>query len=150
MIIKAISEIVSTDRKKTEEVMKQIVGVLSKDKEIKILHSKINEPQKVEGVEYEAYSGFVEIEIEVKDIFKVLSLCINFLFSSIEIIEPEESITLPSTDLSEVLTEFLNRLHKASENIIYWKTQAARLSKKLKEERGRVEVEGDRGKKGKK
>ena len=146
MIIKAISEVVTTDRKKTDEVMKQIVQLLSKDKEIRVLDSKINEPQKVEGAKYEAYSGFAEVEIEVKDIVKVASLCINFLFSSVEIIDPPENITLGSTDLSEVLTEFLNRLHRASEGIIFWKTQAARLGKRLKFESGKVLIEGEEGK----
>jgi hypothetical protein len=65
----------------------------------------------VEKVKEKMFSTFVELEIKFKDIKDLYLFCMEFLPTSIEILD-QEKITLNAADFTSALNEVVAHFHK--------------------------------------
>ena len=134
MKIKAIAiiNIIGRPADYLKVIMGKVIEELKKDKDISIQKTRIEEPtiikQKTEQLEKvvgkkEVFGTFCELEMEFKDFSKVLGFMIDYMPTSIEIIEPSE-IKMSLHEMNGFLADFMSKLHLYDE-----------LMKKLKLER---------------
>jgi hypothetical protein len=86
---------------------------LSKAKNVQLINSKIAE-SKIIDKEKDLFSCFAEVEVQVDGFHNLLNLVIDFMPSSIEIIEPNEFI-LDSQEATMFANDLAGRLHKYDE-----------------------------------
>ena len=77
------------------------------------------------------FSGFVELEFDAKDLNVMFGIVIDYLPSSIEIIEPEELKTT-SFDTNAILNEVGGRLHAYDAAVKQMKAHNIVIGKELK------------------
>jgi hypothetical protein len=102
-----------------KETMEKFVETLGKEEGIIIKDKKIYAPKKIENKDEngkliinrdEIFSTFCEIELELKDMFRLLGLAFKYLPSHVEIIEPEE-FKMRNNDFNAIVNEILSKLH---------------------------------------
>ena len=108
-MIKAIVliELMGSPKEHIESLMKEIVENLKKEKDVKVNSDKISEVAEVKGF----WSSFTELEIEVKDIGKLVDISFDYMPSSIEILEPEKT-EVDMKYMSDFINDLLARLHR--------------------------------------
>lgn len=116
-----------------EEHVKQTLDLLAekfgeKRRDIKVTSKKVNEPKKASE---KMFSGFVEFEFEAKDICVMFGIVVDYLPSSIEIIEPEE-LKETSFNLNGILNEVGGRLHAYDAAVKQLKAHNIMIGKELK------------------
>jgi hypothetical protein len=87
--------------------MKEIVDNLKKEKDVKVHSHKMSDTAEVKGF----WSSFTELEIEVKDIGKLVDISFDYMPSSIEILEPER-IEVDMKYMGDFINDLLARLHR--------------------------------------
>jgi len=103
--IKAVVEIAGSPKEHVEETMKK---VLEKVKEnFDVTNEILYDAEKVN----EFWSTFVDIEIEMKDMDKLLEFSFDFMPSSIEILEPSK-FNINSSEIEDMLNDLLAKLHQ--------------------------------------
>ncbi|MBI2142515.1 hypothetical protein HYU15_03445 [Candidatus Woesearchaeota archaeon] len=133
-LARAIIEVAGKPRSHIESTMRLVVEKLKTEDGIKVLSARINEPQQHEDI----YSAFAEVEAELEGFESVLLLCFEYMPSSIEFIEPEET-KIASLSLTEIFNDLLARLHQAdmrlkdvnAANLILEKNATALLKRAL-------------------
>ncbi len=108
-MIKAIVviELMGSPKEHIESLMKEIVENLKKEKDVKVHNEKMSEVAEVKGF----WSSFAELEIEVKDIGKLVDISFDYMPSSIEILEPER-IEVDMKYMGDFINDLLARLHR--------------------------------------
>ena len=90
------------------EVMENIVTKLDKNPRLEIIQKEISPAEKVKE---KMFSSFVEIEMKFTDIRDLYLYCIEFLPTSIEILDTEE-LTIKTTNFTSSLNEVIAHFHK--------------------------------------
>ncbi|MBU2639573.1 MAG: hypothetical protein KKG75_02575 [Nanoarchaeota archaeon] len=107
--IKAIIEILGKPKEHVEETMQKVIQELEKREGVTITNKEI---AKTRGVE-KLFSTYVDLELTLNDLDKLIDFCFDFLPSSIEIIEPER-LDLDSHKIAEFMNDLLAKLHQHS------------------------------------
>jgi hypothetical protein len=107
ILCRFIIEMLGAPKEHIEKTMKGYVAKLKEDKELEIIKEDYADVKPQDKM----FSTFVELEVWVKDIYKVVEFCFDALPSSVEIIEPE-SIKLESRELAGLLNDLQAKLHK--------------------------------------
>jgi len=128
----AIINIVGRPADYLKEVMTKVVEHLKNEKGLVIKKERVEEPvlikdkigeiKKTTG-EKDVFGTFCEVEIEFKDFSKLLGFMIDYMPTSVEIIEPPE-IKINLHDVNAFISDFMAKLHTYDE-----------VTKKLKLER---------------
>lgn len=92
-----------------QKTLKGYVDNLKKDKKIEFIHEDYADPEQVENSTL--FTTFVEFEVIMKDITRVIEFCFDFMPSSVEIIEPT-NIILQNKVMNGLLNDIQARLHK--------------------------------------
>lgn len=103
--LRAIFEIFGKPKENVDDAIKLLVEKLKTMDQYKIILEKYFDAKEVENM----WSNFVELEILAKDLNSVIDLVIDYLPSSIEIIEPE-NVTLNANDMAGVLNDLSVRI----------------------------------------
>ncbi len=108
-MIKAIVviELMGSPKEHIESLMKEIVENLKKEKDVKVHSHKMSDIAEVKGF----WSSFTELEIEVKDIGKLVDISFDYMPSSIEILEPEKT-EVDMKYMGDFINDLLARLHR--------------------------------------
>jgi len=115
----AIFEMVGNPKEFVEDSLKKYIHKMKELEGIKLLSYKIANPEKLENPENKTFklesekplwSAFAEVEFLAKDVQHFTWLCINFLPSSIEIIEPTEFV-IDNVRFGHILNDFVAKLH---------------------------------------
>lgn len=108
-MIKAIVviELMGSPKEHIESLMKEIVENLKKEKDVKVHNEKMSDTAEVKGF----WSSFAEMEIEVKDIGKLVDISFDYMPSSIEILEPEKT-EVDMKYMGDFINDLLARLHR--------------------------------------
>ncbi|MBD3249518.1 hypothetical protein GF336_05715 [Candidatus Woesearchaeota archaeon] len=104
---RAIIEVAGKPKEHIEKAIKSYVEKIKNDPDIDILKSDFAEVTENEGM----FSTFVEMDIVVKDMPRLISFCFNYMPSSIEISEPQE-MKLNSAELSTIFSDLQAKLHE--------------------------------------
>jgi hypothetical protein len=119
VVARIIINVAGKPKEHVEKAMKIVVENIQKEKQISIIKRKMMKAQKKE----EAYfSAVAELEIECDNPAALVGFCLDYLPSSVEIIEPEE-INLDSMDLASLLNDLLSKMHNASLNVGQMKSE---------------------------
>lgn len=113
---RAIIEMLGAPKEYIEKTLKDYVAKL-KDEGLNVLDEDYHEAQKQD----ELFSAFVELDIQFKNLTKVLDFCFESMPSSIEIYEPEK-LELPAIEFNNLLNDLQARLHEVD---MYVKTTEA-------------------------
>ncbi|MDD5253546.1 MAG: hypothetical protein PHG05_00375 [Candidatus Nanoarchaeia archaeon] len=109
IIVKAIIEILGLPKEHVEESIKKVVETLKE--RFKVKESKIYESQEVQSGKYKLWTAFLETEIQIEKYTDLISLCFDFMPSSIEILEPLE-LKMKSTDYEALINDLIAKLHQ--------------------------------------
>lgn len=126
------------------ETLEKLVDQLDKEENVEVIKKTINEPKKaekkvgtldkgqaqVQGGEF--YTSFVEVEIDVKDMFTLAGLMFKYMPAYVEIISPE-LIALTNNHWNEILNTLTQRLHGYDEVARTLQVEREILTQKLKE-----------------
>ncbi|MGM5481874.1 MAG: hypothetical protein ACQESF_00280 [Nanobdellota archaeon] len=114
IIAKAIIEMVGSPKEHIENTIKQYVDKIETDyKEIKLNDSHIEKAKESEESTEKAklYNVFAEVELKIKGIENLSYFCIDYMPSSIEIIEPD-TFEYEARDFTGFINDLLAKLHQ--------------------------------------
>jgi len=103
---RVILEVLGKPKEHVEETIKSFVDKMKEDKELEIVKEHYSEPKPQEAL----FSIFSELELWMKGPSKIVSFCIDYMPSSIEVIEPEK-LTYKNNELSAFLNDMQANLH---------------------------------------
>lgn len=103
---RAIIEILGRPKEHVEETLKQYIERIKEDSGLIILKEDYAEAKQQETM----WSTFVELELVVKGIQKVIGFCFDYMPSSIEILKPEQ-LTFNNRDMIAFLNDLQAKLH---------------------------------------
>ena len=127
--IHVIFEVIGKPAEYIDEILKKLIEVLEKEKNVQVL-SKEQKPAQV--YEETLFCGFVETEILIESTKRLFDFVYDYMPSSIEVLEPSE-LRIKLADANMVLNELATKLHQ--QDIALKKVQFERdfLIKKLKD-----------------
>src|SRR3989338_5306573 len=108
IVFRTIVEVLGKPQEHVEATMKDYVDKLKADKHYKILKEEFAEVKKQE--KEELWATFTELEIEIKEVGKLLNFCFDYMPSMLEVIEPAQ-LTLSDGDISMFLNDLQAKLH---------------------------------------
>ena len=105
---RAIIEVAGFPKEHVDQIIKKVIDKLKEEREVvnAELFETVALKDKMEGF----YSAFTELKLNLKDIDDLIRFCLEYMPSSIEIIEPEE-MSLKTQELAVVLNDLLGKLH---------------------------------------
>ena len=112
------------------ETLNNIIKKIDDEKGVDVIDKKLNEPTLMKD-QKNFYTSFVEVEVEVEEIFGLIILMFKYMPAHIEIIYPE-LIALTNNGWNEVLNELTRRLHGYDEIARIVNVEKSILEKKLR------------------
>ncbi len=103
---RAIIEILGRPKEHVEETLKKYIEKIKEDSGLIILKEDYAEPEQQETM----WSTFVELELVVKGIQKVIGFCFDYMPSSVEILKPDQ-LTFNNRDMIAFLNDLQAKLH---------------------------------------
>ena len=113
ILSRVIIEIVGKPKEHVEKALTDLMGHMEKNKDIVIIKKHQEEAKEVKSeakVEEGMWAAFVEVEILLENIPKLVGFCFDYMPSSVEILEPED-FKLKSRDIASFLNEMQAKLH---------------------------------------
>lgn len=105
--INTVIEIVGAPKEHVEDTLRLVLKKLRDEKGVDVLGGKVHEP-KPQGP---FFSTFAELEVLVKNFATLISVCFNYMPSSVEIVEPAQ-FRLSPLNISDLFNDLLGRLHE--------------------------------------
>ncbi len=105
-----VLQIVGAPKEHVEKTMQTLITQMSEDSHYDVRDKKLHEPELQEGSD-KIFSTFAEIELLVKSYDSLVMLCFEYMPSSIEIASPEH-LEISNTDISNLLNDLMDRLHR--------------------------------------
>ncbi|MFW5991160.1 MAG: hypothetical protein ACOCQX_02935 [Candidatus Nanoarchaeia archaeon] len=131
IVAKAIIEMLGSPKEHIENTMKYYVDKIEEDyKEIKVLDNHFEPAEETENSTEKAklYSVFSEVELEIAGAENLAWFCIDYMPSSIDIIEPEK-ITYEARDFTGFINDLLSKLHQIGSQLKRLNVENKNMSK---------------------
>ena len=103
---KVIIEILGKPKEHVEKTLRIYIDKIKNDSDLIILNSEFSEAVEKEKL----WATFVELDMVIKGIPKLIAFCFDYMPSSIEIIKPEEFMMKKST-VENLMNDLQARLH---------------------------------------
>ena len=103
---RTIIEILGRPKEHVEETLKKYIEKIKEDSDLIILKEDYAEAKQQETM----WSTFVELELVVKGVQKMIGFCFDYMPSSIEILKPEQ-LTFNNRDMIVFLNDLQAKLH---------------------------------------
>jgi hypothetical protein len=107
VLARAIIEILGAPKDYVETTLKVIADTIKKNEDLRVEKEEFFEPKKQEKL----FSAFMELDIRFKSIEELFGFCIDFMPSSVDILEPEK-IDYDSAELTRNVNDLMAKLHK--------------------------------------
>jgi len=107
--IKAIIEILGKPKEHVEKTIENVLEELKKREGLKIVKEEIAETKEVE----QFFSSYIDVELKLDDLDKLIDFCFDFLPSNVEIIDPA-NMNMDSHQFAEYMNDLLAKLHQQS------------------------------------
>lgn len=127
--ISAIIEVAGFPEKHVNEVMLKIIENLKKEPKIKVMKEEIAEAKPAK----EVFAGFMEFELEIETLDKLLFFCYNYLPSSIELLETKD-MKLSTEEFRTGINDLLAYLHRINFMVSNINAENEFLKKNLNQE----------------
>jgi hypothetical protein len=114
--VRTVIELVGKPKEHIEQTMKNYIGRIKGEKDIKIVDHTVADIEKKdigseeEGMVKDMWATFAELDMFVKDPTTLTYFCLDYMPSSIEISDPTQ-VTYTSNDLTEFFNDLQARLH---------------------------------------
>jgi hypothetical protein len=103
---RTIIEVLGKPKEHVENSLKSYIKQIKEDSEFMIMKEDYSEAQEQDNM----FSTFVELEIVVKSVPKLIGFCFDYMPSSLEIVKPEQ-LSIKNTHLSGMLNDLQAKLH---------------------------------------
>lgn len=103
---RTIIEILGKPKEHIEQTLREYVGNIRDDSELAILREEYAETKEQDKM----WAKFVELDLVVKGVSKLIGFCFQYMPSSIEIIKPDE-FRLLNSEMASFLNDLQGRLH---------------------------------------
>ena len=113
ILSRVIIEIVGKPKEHVEKALTDLMGHMEKNKDVVIMkkHQEAAKEVKTDAkVEEGMWAAFVEVEVLLENLPKLVGFCFDYMPSSVEILEPE-NFKLKSRDIASFLNEMQAKLH---------------------------------------
>tara|TARA_Y100000310_G_scaffold54808_1_gene50213 strand:- start:392 stop:1000 length:609 start_codon:yes stop_codon:yes gene_type:complete len=108
VLARYVIEMLGAPKEHIDKTLRDYVAKLKKDDtDILIVKEEISEPKQQEKL----WSNYVELEMWLKDLPKVIEFCFDALPSSIEILDPQQ-VTFKGAELSGLLNDLQAKIHQ--------------------------------------
>jgi hypothetical protein len=97
--------------------------------EMKVIKKSVREPQQIKGHEH-IWSGFMEFEVDIRDLPSALGIIFDYLPSSIEIVEPDQ-LLVQIADINVIMNDLVARLHQYDAELKIMRAENSMLKRKL-------------------
>ena len=125
--ISAIIEVAGFPEKHVNDVMLKIIENLKKEPKIKITKEEIGEAKPAKDI----FAGFMEFELEIETLDRLLFFCYNYLPSSIELLETRD-MKLSTEEFRSGINDLLAYLHRINFAVSNMQAENDFLKKNLK------------------
>jgi len=125
LTIKSIIEVIGFPAEHVDKTMLNVLEKLKKEDGIKIVNKQIYNAKQVK----QFFSSFVELELDIDNLTRVIHFCMDYHPSSIEI-EDRGEIKVNTQEINNALNDLIATLHKYN---MITKSQEAQLIKLKKE-----------------
>ncbi len=123
---KVIIEVLGKPKGHVEDSIRDYVEKIKKDSELIVMNADFSEAAEKKGL----WAVFVELDMVVKGIQKLIGFCFDYMPSSIEITKPEEFIVKKST-VENLINDLQARLHNVDMIVKKQKNENTFLKKNL-------------------
>ncbi len=120
-------EILGSPKEHVEKTLHNTIEKVKAEENIKVSKTEIYECKQMDN---KLWSTFADIEFETKELKRVPEICLDYMPSTIEILEPA-GMELDMNDLSNVLNDMLTKLHKFSMILTKLQTENIYMMKEL-------------------
>lgn len=103
---RTIIEVLGKPKEHVEDALKEYIEHIKQDSELVILNEDYSEA-KEQG---KLWGKFVELDLVIKGMKKLISFCFEYMPSSLDIVKPEH-LTMTNPELSNFLNDLQARLH---------------------------------------
>ncbi|PIU29809.1 hypothetical protein COT07_04020 [Candidatus Woesearchaeota archaeon CG07_land_8_20_14_0_80_44_23] len=107
VLARAIIEILGAPKDYVETTLNVIADTIKKNEDLRVEKEEFFEPKKQEKL----FSAFMELDIRFRSIEGLFGFCIDFMPSSVDILEPEK-IDYDSAELTRNVNDLMAKLHK--------------------------------------
>ena len=123
---KIIIEVLGKPKDHVEKAIRDYVGKIKKDSELIVMNADFSEAEQKEKL----WAVFVELDIVIKGMPKLIGFCFDYMPSSIEITKPEEFSVKKST-VENLINDLQARLHDVDMIVKKQKNENTFLKKNL-------------------
>ncbi|MBS3122466.1 hypothetical protein J4434_06305 [Candidatus Woesearchaeota archaeon] len=109
IIIRAIVHMIGKPKEHLEQIIRDYVQELKKEDGVKVLKEDYADAEEKE--EKHMFSIFVELEIEFRNVDKLMWFCFDYMPSSIEILSPDKFV-YDANHFTSFLNELQGKMHK--------------------------------------
>jgi len=110
ILARLILQIAGSPKEHVEETLKKLVEDIKKYKEIKLIKSQLEEATEQED---KIWTAFAEVEIVTKNLPLLTAFCMEYMPSSVEILEPD--VPLANANMTtNFLNDLLSKIHEFS------------------------------------
>jgi len=104
---KIIIEVLGKPKEHVEKTIRSFVDSIEKDKDLILLNKTFADAEEKDNL----WSTFVDMEMVIKGIPKLIAFCFDYMPSSVEILKPEELVMNKST-IADFANDLQARLHQ--------------------------------------
>ncbi|MBI5872342.1 hypothetical protein HZB88_04640 [archaeon] len=126
---RAILEVIGSPKDFVEETLGKVEEKLKETDSIKVLRCEKHNAVQMKN---KFWSAFMEAEIEVENVKKLIGFCYDYMPSTLEIIEPL-GFEIDAEEFGSALNDLLARLHQYSKVIKNMQAEIILAKKKLGE-----------------
>ena len=130
-----IIEILGRPPEHLVETLKNMIGEMSKEKDVEIVSENVKEPVLIKD-QKDFYTTFAEIEVKVSEVSRLIYLMFKYMPAHLEIISPE-NVSLTNNSFNEIFNELLRRLHAYDEIARVLQVENQKLAIRLRELEGK-------------
>lgn len=124
---KIIIEMLGKPKEHVEEALREYVQQIKQNNEIEVLEEFFGDFQPKEDM----WTGFVELEMLMKDLSTLIGFCFDYMPASIEVIEPEE-LKMLNREISNMINDLQGKLHNLDMLVKNMKAENVLLRKNMR------------------
>jgi hypothetical protein len=107
VIARIVLNVAGKPREHVEKSIALVIENIGKEKDIKIIKKKLLKTQKKDEL---YFSAVAELEISCADTSLLMGFCLDYMPSSVEIVEPEH-LSFDTMEMTGLLNDLLSKLH---------------------------------------
>ncbi len=125
-LLRVVIEILGSPKEHVEKTMGMVIEKFKEEYDVK--KEKLHKAEQIK----QFWNTFVEFEVEIDKIEKIIDISFNYLPSSIEVIEPSH-INIKNQEFSNIFNDLLAKLHNYDMFLKNLRAENVLLKKQIKE-----------------